>query len=96
MNYLSATLASLAIAFGVLGTLMILVVAMACGANSTPEQIRQIKLIMLASAIGGLACFGVGVMLLAKGFPWWAGFVGGLPMIVVGVTMVWLTLRTVR
>ena len=49
MKYLTITLASLAIAVGVLGTLMVLVFAMASGANSTPEQIRQIKLIMLAS-----------------------------------------------
>ena len=96
MKYLTITLASLAIAVGVLGTLMVLVFAMASGANSTPEQIRLIKLVMLTSGIVGVGCVVGGIVLIVKGFPGWASLVGALPMIFVFVMMVWLTVRSGR
>lgn len=76
MKHVPTILASPSIAVGVFGTLMILVVAMASGANSTPEQIRQLKLFMLGAGVVGLGCVAVGILLIIKGFPGWASVVG--------------------
>lgn len=75
--------AGLAVAAGVLGTLMILVMCLAGGANSTPLQIRRIKQIMLLTAVLGAAMAAGGIWLIVKGFPGYAALVGGFPMLFV-------------
>ncbi len=89
-------LSSFAIAAGAVGTLMLLTLGLAGGANSTPAQIRMLKRFMLATALGGAGCFAGGIWILYKGFPGYAGLVGALPLIVVVVGMIWLTIRTGR
>lgn len=86
---LYSILASLAIAIGAMGALCLLVMLMAGGANSTPEQIRLIKWLMLATVVGGLiVCVG-GIVLICKSHPVWGGVVGVMPMAVLIGLMIW-------
>lgn len=82
-------LAALAIGAGACGSLMLFVMIMAGGANSTPEQIRVLKWLMLACAVGGLICFAGGVGLVIRSHPALAGAVGVLPMVVLVGLMIW-------
>ena len=95
MNITFTILATLAIAAGVLGTLTLATMLLAGGANSSPEQIRQIKLLLLATAVGGLTCMGVGILLVFKSHPLWGGIVGAVPMGIVFTGIVWLTVSQV-
>lgn len=76
---------------GVIGTLMILVFLMAGGANSTPAQIRRIKLAMLATAVLGVGCVVGGVWLSTYGYRGWGCGVALAPALFVFGAMVWLT-----
>ena len=86
-------LASIAAVVGVAGTLMLVVLFLAGGANGTPELIRQLKIYMALSGVGGVACLAGSIALLAYGRFWWASLVGALPMIFLLGMMIWVSLR---
>lgn len=90
---LATILAVLSLAAGALGSLMLLTLCMAGGANSTPAQIHAIKIWMLVIAVVGLVTFIGGVWLTASGRPWWGAAVGGLPMLVTVTLMVWVSFK---
>lgn len=96
MSVVTIIMSSFAIAAGVLGTLCILVMIMSMGANSTDEQIRMLYRWMLISTAAGLVCLGGGIFLLIKHHPGWAAVLGGLPMIVVVVGIIWLGVSSVK
>jgi hypothetical protein len=90
---LAMAIAVLALVAGAISSLMLLTMCMAGGANSTPEQIRAIKMWMLVITIVGLLTFGGGIWLTAAGRPWTGACVGGLPAAVTFVLIVWLSLK---
>jgi hypothetical protein len=71
---------------------MILVMLMASGANSTPEQIRTLKLWMLLFVVGGIVCLSLGALLVWKAHPITGGLIGCLPMGVVFGGVVWFSI----
>jgi hypothetical protein len=75
---------------GVAGTLTILIAAMASGANASPGQTRRIRLTMLVTVVGGLACVSGGVLLTRSGRPMAGCIVALGPTVFVLVMMVWL------
>lgn len=75
---------------GVIGMMMVLVVLMAGGANSTPLQIRRIKQGMLLTTVLGLACVIGGVRISLYGYRWWGCAVAMAPAVFVFVAMIWL------
>ena len=90
MHTLYTVLATLAIAAGIVGTLTIVTFLLAGGANSSPEQIRQIKWWILATVVGGLICLGLGTLLVFKAHPLWGGLVGAVPFVFVFASIIWL------
>lgn len=68
---------------------MLFTLLIAGSPNSSDAQIRVIKWLMLATLVGGLACFGLGVLLIIKAHPVWAGGVGVLPFAFVMGLMIW-------
>lgn len=85
----------IAVASGVIGTLMILVLLMAASPNSSPEQLRNIKLMMLAAlVIGALMAIGASI-LIATGRPWIGSIVGAFPALFVFGGMVYLSIAQV-
>lgn len=62
---------------------------LAGGANSSPEQIRLIKWLMLACVVGGLICCGGGIFLICRAHPVWGGVLGAVPMILLVGAMIW-------
>ena len=68
-------------------TLTAVVFCAAGGANSTPEQIRALKLWMLGLTLLGLAGIAVGIFLLRAGQPGWAAGVSFTPTVVMGVIL---------
>ena len=76
---------------GVIGTLTVLVAAMASGANASAVQIRRIKLTMIVTVILGLACIVGGVLLTRTGRPTAGCIVAIGPAVFVVVMIVWLT-----
>lgn len=85
-------LAALATAAGLCATLMILVLLMASGANSTEQEIRTLKFWLLGFSIGGLLCLSLGILLTCKAHPIFGGLIGALPGFVLVGGMVWLSL----
>ena len=63
-------------------TLSAVVFCAAGGANSTPEQIRGLKIWMLGLTLIGLAGITVGIFLLRAGQPGWAAGVSFFPSVV--------------
>lgn len=86
----SLILAALATVVGACGSLMLFVLLLAGSPNSSPEQIRLIKWLMLLCAVAGLLCFGGGIFLTARAHPALASLVGALPMIVLVSLMIWV------
>ena len=82
-------LAILCIVAGAVGSLMLFVLLIAGSPNSTDAQIRLIKWLMLATVVGGLACSGLGVLLIVKSHPMWASMVGVFPMAFLIGLMIW-------
>jgi hypothetical protein len=95
MSVVLSILSGLAIAAGVLGTMTLFTFCIACGANSSPAEIRTIKLWMLAIVLSGMLCLGGGVLLAARGMPIYGSVVGAMPMIILVSLMVWLTISQV-
>lgn len=94
MNLGMIILASLAVAAGAIGTLTLLTLEMAGGANSSEAQIRQLKMWMLVTGVGGLVSLAGGIWLIVKGMPGWGGLLGALPMIVLVVGIIWVSIRS--
>ena len=68
-------------------TLMALVFCMAGGANSTPEQIRAIKIWMVVIALIGVAGVVVGILLIRAGQPGWASLAAFAPTVIFGTIL---------
>lgn len=78
----------LALAAGILATLMMLVMCMAGGANSTPEQIVFLKRLMLGFGLTGLFSVAGAIALLVFRMPWWGAGAGALPVLVMIVATI--------
>ena len=78
---------------GALGLLMLLTLFVAGMPNSTPEQLRRIKRLMLATAVGGAAALAGSVWLLVEGRALWAAGVGIAPAVGAFGLMVWAGVR---
>lgn len=86
---LSIFLTSFATLLGIFGTLCSLTFLMAGGANSTPEQIRTIKQLLLAAGVLGVASIAGAIVLLVYRQPIWSPIVGVLPLVVFVVAIAW-------
>lgn len=70
-----------------LATLTALVFCMAMGANSTPAQIRALKLGMGGLSLLGLAGIMVGILLIRAGQPNWAAVAAIAPTIIFAIIL---------
>ena len=68
-------------------TLSAIVFCLAGGANSTPEQIRALKLWMLGLTLLGLTGITVGIFLLRAGQPGWAAGVSFAPAVIMATIL---------
>lgn len=84
----------LAIGCTVLATLMALVFCMAGGANSTPEQIRALKIWMVVIALLGVAGVVVGILLIRAGQTGWASVAAIAPTVIFGIILLIALLRS--
>jgi hypothetical protein len=80
-------LPSFAMICTVLATLTALVLCMAMGANSTPAQIRALKLWMATLSLLGVAGVVVGVILMRAGQPGWASLAAFAPTLIFAVIL---------
>ncbi|MFT3786890.1 MAG: hypothetical protein QM770_12105 [Tepidisphaeraceae bacterium] len=78
---------------GLLGTLTIVTLLIAGGANSTPDQIRTLKLLTLVALVAQLAILAGSVWLIWAGRPAWAGLLGAAPMLFVIGAIVLLSVQ---
>ena len=78
----------LAMACTVLSTLSAVVFCLAGGANSTPEQVRALKLWMAGFSLLGVAGVLVGIFLIRMGQPGWASVAAFAPTVIFGVILV--------
>ena len=65
-----------------LATLTAIVFCLGMGANSTPAQIRALKLWMAGFSLLGVGGIGGGIFLLRSGQPGWAATVSFLPAVI--------------
>ncbi len=70
-----------------LATLTALVFCMAGGANSTPAQIRALKLWMIVISLLGVAGVTISIILIRAGQPGWAAVVAIAPTIIFGIIL---------
>lgn len=70
-----------------LATLTALVFCMAMGANSTPAQIRALKLWMAGLSLLGVAGVVVGIILIRADQPNWAAVAAFAPTVIFGVIL---------
>ncbi len=70
-----------------LATLTALVFCMAMGANSTPAQIRALKLWMAGLSLLGVAGVVVGIILIRAGQPNWAAVTAFAPTVIFAVIL---------
>ncbi len=70
-----------------LATLTALVFCMAMGANSTPAQIRTLKLWMSGLALLGVAGIVVGILLIRAEQPSWAAIAACAPTVIYGIIL---------
>jgi uncharacterized membrane protein YozB (DUF420 family) len=71
----------------VLATLMALVFCMAGGANSTPAQIRALKLWMAGLSLLGVAGLVVGIILIRAGQSNWAAVAAIAPTVIFAIIL---------
>lgn len=81
------TLAILAMIFTVLATVIALVFCLSMGANSTPAQLRTLKLWMYGLSVLGGASVVVGIILLRAGQPGWAAIVAFAPTVIMSLIL---------
>lgn len=86
-------LGGLAVAGGLLCTLMLVILFLAGMPNSKPDDLRMIKLYTWGVFLGGLLCAVGGGWLLAAGRPWWGAGVGMLPFVGMIVLFAWVSIR---
>ncbi len=84
----------LAMACTVMATLTGLVFCMAGGANSTPEQLRAIKIWMVVIALLGVAGVVVGILLIRAGQTGWASVAAITPTFIFGIILLIALLRS--
>ncbi len=77
----------LALVCTVLATLTALVFCMAGGANSTPAQIRALKIWMAGISLLGIAGVVVGIVLIRAGQPNWASLAAFAPTVIFGIIL---------
>lgn len=70
-----------------LATLTALVFCMAMGANSTPAQIRALKLWMSGLSLLGVAGIVVAIFLIRAGQPGWAAIVAFAPTVIMSLIL---------
>ena len=87
MKAMLIALAIVAMICTALATLTGLVFCMAGGANSTPEQIRALKLWMLGLTLLGGAGITAGIFLLRAGQPGWAAGVSFAPTFIMAIIL---------
>lgn len=87
MKAMLIALAILAMVGTALATLMAVVFCLAGGANSTPAQIRTLKLWMLGLTLLGGAGITVGIFLLRAGQPGWAAGVSIAPALIMATIL---------
>ena len=87
MKSMLLALAILAMICTALATLTALVFCMAGGANSTPAQIRALKLWMLGLSLLGGAGITAGILLLRAGQPGWAVGVSFAPTFIMATIL---------
>jgi hypothetical protein len=75
-----SAIAPLALAFGALASLSLLVLLLASMPNGKPQQLRSIRRWMLATALVGAASLGGGVLLAVADRPGPSAVVGLLPL----------------
>lgn len=83
----------LAILCTVLSTLTALTFCMGMGANSTPAQIRALKLWMAAISLLGIGGVVASIVLLRADQPGWAALAGVAPTVVFGTIFLIALLR---
>lgn len=93
MTLLNYILASVGIALGVFGTLALFTLCIAGSPNSSDEQLRMIKLYMIASLVGGLVCVVGGTVFVVRGSTLVGGTLGILPMAVLFGLIAWVSIR---
>ncbi len=84
MNLLLPILAMIGTA---LATLTALVFCMAMGANSTPAQLRALKLGMAGLTLLGVAGVVVGIILIRAGEPNWAAVAAAAPTVIFAIIL---------
>jgi prolipoprotein diacylglyceryltransferase len=70
-----------------LATLTVLVFCMAMGANSTPAQLRALKLWMGGLSLLGVVGIVVGILLIRAEQPSWAAMAALAPTIIYGIIL---------
>lgn len=90
MSYAAAVVA---IVLGVIASACMFVLLVAGAPNSTPEAIRNIKVLMLSVAVVGFAGCSAAIWLLFIGRPWTAAGAGISPAVYVVVLLVVLLVR---
>ncbi len=70
-----------------LATVTALVFCMAMGANSTPAQIRALKIWMSGLSLLGVVGIVVGILLIRAGQPNWAAIAAFAPTVIYGVIL---------
>ncbi len=94
MKPLLITTTILAMICTVLATLTAIVFCLGMGANSTPAQIRALKLWMGGFSLLGVAGVGSGVFLLRTGQLGWAAGASFAPVVVIGLIFVIAMMRS--
>lgn len=90
---LPTILAALSTVIGLLSCLTLVVLLLASGANSTPAQAAQIKMLVLVTLCAGMAALVGAVLCLIWGRPWTAAIVGGVPTVWMIGFITWAFLR---
>jgi len=80
-------LPNLAMICTALATLTALTFCLAMGANSTPAQIRALKLWMAALSLLGVVGIVVGVILIRAGQPGWSTIAAIAPTVIFGIIL---------
>jgi|JI10StandDraft_1071094.scaffolds.fasta_scaffold1365279_2 hypothetical protein len=80
LEILLNALAIAAILLGIAGSLALVTLLLASGANASPHDLVVLKRWLLVIAVGGVGVVALGIWLIVGGRPWWAAAVGSLPM----------------
>lgn len=73
---------------------MLITLMLAGGANSSPEQIRLLKWLMLGMTVVGILSLAGGILLIVKAHPVWGGVVGSVPVVGFLALMIYAAIPT--